>query len=108
MTKKYKFPFFLLAALALVLIALVIHYREHIAVLSPKGLIALQERDLIILSTVLMLIVVMPVLVLAPLLLGNTMKATKRKFTSLTMTTTCLQRLSGGDFLVSLFFFYLF
>ncbi len=67
MTKKYKFPFFLLAALALVLIALVIHYREHIAVLSPKGFIALQERDLIILSTVLMLIVVMPVLVMAPL-----------------------------------------
>lgn len=67
MTKKYKFPFFLLAGLALVLIALVIHYREHIAVLSPKGFIALQERDLIILSTVLMLIIVIPVLVMAPL-----------------------------------------
>lgn len=67
MTKKYKFPFFLLAGLALVLIALVIHYREYIAVLSPKGSIALQERDLIVISTVLMLIVVMPVLVMAPL-----------------------------------------
>lgn len=66
MTTKYKFPFFILSALALVLILVVFIYRDQIAVLGPKGLIAFEERHLILVSTILMLIVVTPVLVMAP------------------------------------------
>ena len=66
MTTKYKFPFFLLSALALALIAVVFIFRDDIAVLGPKGIIAFKERHLILVATILMLIVVIPVLVMAP------------------------------------------
>lgn len=39
----------------------VLHFRSHIALLFPKGLIALQERNLLLIIQVIMLLVVLPV-----------------------------------------------
>lgn len=62
--KKYRYIFLLIfTALALFLVFL--FFREsNIAVLNPKGYVALKQRDLIVTSTLLMLIVVLPVFAL--------------------------------------------
>jgi cytochrome o ubiquinol oxidase subunit 2 len=64
MSKKYIFLFLFVSVLALTLLGLVFHYSDSIAMLNPKGLIAFKERDLMIIATVLMLIVVIPVFIL--------------------------------------------
>lgn len=64
MSKKYKF---VLIGILLVIAAslyLVYDYRDSIPMLSPKGYIALRERDLMITATILMLLVVIPVFIL--------------------------------------------
>jgi len=61
MSNKYKFiAFFLLATDVVLVITLLIH-GHTIAVLNPKGLIALKERDLIFTALALMLLIVLPV-----------------------------------------------
>ncbi len=64
MTIKNKFAFFFLSAIAILLAAILIPYAVTGAVLNPKGIIALEERDLIVIATVLMLVVVIPVFVM--------------------------------------------
>lgn len=64
MNKKYKVAFlllFLFGVLALVLLFL--HGHNNLTVLNPKGLIALQERNLIIFALLLSLTVVIPVFI---------------------------------------------
>ena len=64
MDQKNKNAFLILVVIAaLCLIALALH-NSSIAVLDPKGVIATKERNLIIVSTLLMLIVVIPVYIL--------------------------------------------
>jgi cytochrome o ubiquinol oxidase subunit II len=65
MNKKYTFAFLFALALIAGLLGLVFVYSDKIAVLNPKGPIALQQRDLIIIANLLMLIVVIPVFVMA-------------------------------------------
>jgi len=65
--RKYRFALFvLLSMLVLGLLALVVVFSEdpRIAVLSPKGLIALKQRGLLVDATWLMFIVVIPALFL--------------------------------------------
>lgn len=61
MKKKWAYVFFILLVLAA--IALLVEYIRHnnIAVLNPKGMIAIKQRNLLVISTLLMLIVALPV-----------------------------------------------
>ena len=42
----------------------ILHFRENIAVLFPKGIIALKERNLLFIIQALMLLVIIPVYIL--------------------------------------------
>ena len=65
MTKKYKALFiFCLSLWGILLTGLLIYYSWDAAVLDPKGWIGEKERDLLVISTWLMLIVVIPVLLM--------------------------------------------
>ena len=64
MKPKHKVVFILLTIITLALSAVLYSYAIDSAVLDPKGIIALKERDLMYVSTLLMLIVVIPVLIL--------------------------------------------
>ncbi|MFA6916106.1 MAG: ubiquinol oxidase subunit II [Parachlamydiales bacterium] len=64
MSKKY---FFFLLALFLIAIAFCVLpfiFSDYIAMLNPKGIIALKEKKLMLIATALMLIVVIPVFIL--------------------------------------------
>jgi cytochrome o ubiquinol oxidase subunit 2 len=64
MSKKYKPILAALFAIGVVVLAVNFLRTHHLAVLTPKGLIATQERHLMITATLLMLIVVIPVFVM--------------------------------------------
>jgi cytochrome o ubiquinol oxidase subunit 2 len=64
MNRKYKLAFFAFLAVWIILLFLVYWNIDKIAVLNPKGIIGLKQRDLMAVSTALMLIVVIPVFVL--------------------------------------------
>jgi cytochrome o ubiquinol oxidase subunit 2 len=64
MNRKYKFAFFILLILGVVLVAVRYLHGSNVAVLNPKGPIALQERNLIVFAALLSLIVVIPVFTL--------------------------------------------
>lgn len=61
---KHKFAFVILTAIAVFLFAALYPYAHNSAMINPKGLIALRERNIIYLATFLMLIVVIPALVM--------------------------------------------
>ena len=61
MKKKYLFAFFILLFVGLGLLIAFSVQSADVLVLQPKGLIAGKEKDLLILATLLMLIVVIPV-----------------------------------------------
>lgn len=63
MNKKYIFAISILLALAFLFVTLFV-LANNIAVLNPKGIIALKERNLIIFALLLSLLVVVPVFVL--------------------------------------------
>lgn len=67
MQKKYRNLFSFLIFLFIAFGSLFFFFREDIAVLNPQGIIALKERNIIIISILLMLIVVLPVLIIAVL-----------------------------------------
>ena len=64
MNKKYALALLGTTLLVLALHGLVYYYRDSIAMLNPQGWVALQERNLMIKATVLMLLVVIPVFIL--------------------------------------------
>lgn len=64
MEKKYLLLVWGLIALCLLSIGVVYYYSDSIAMLNPKGMIALAERNLMGLSIALMLVVVIPVFIL--------------------------------------------
>jgi cytochrome o ubiquinol oxidase subunit 2 len=64
MSKKYILLTIFLSTIALVITGLLFQNSDSIAMLNPKGMIALKERDLMIIATILMLIVVIPVFIL--------------------------------------------
>jgi len=64
MGRKYKLAFLVAVAAALVLVAVIFIQGSNIAVLDPKGWVASRQRDLIVTTTLLMLVVVIPVFIL--------------------------------------------
>lgn len=64
MKKKYKYLCVILFSLGLIALMIPFFQGGDIAVLNPKGMIGVKQKDLIILSSWLMLIVVIPVLLL--------------------------------------------
>lgn len=62
--KEPKFPLFTLISLGVVLLFTLFFCTGNLAVLNPKGWIASQEKDLMITTSALMLIVIIPVLIL--------------------------------------------
>lgn len=64
MKKKFKAAFLTLIFVAIVALLFIYLSTHDIAVLDPKGMIGLKERDLIYTSALLMLIVVIPVFIL--------------------------------------------
>ncbi|CDR35241.1 ubiquinol oxidase subunit II [Criblamydia sequanensis] len=64
MNKKYLFSLYALLLAAIASLGLVFLFRDQIALLNPKGLIAEKQSHLMLISTLLMLIVVIPVFLL--------------------------------------------
>lgn len=64
MKRKYELIIAALLSLVIILVAVVWLSGANIAVLNPQGLIAHKQRDLIIVATLLMMIVVVPVYIL--------------------------------------------
>ncbi len=64
MNKKIKIAFFVLIPIVIVVGAMLFMGNGTVAVMEPKGIIALKQRNLIVISTLLMLIVVIPVFIL--------------------------------------------
>ncbi|MBS0628039.1 MAG: ubiquinol oxidase subunit II, partial [Verrucomicrobia bacterium] len=62
--KEPKFPLFMLISLGVVLIFTLLYRNGSLVILDPSGWIASQEKDLMIITSALMLIVVVPVCIL--------------------------------------------
>lgn len=67
MHKRYRFAFFILFTLVLMLVLLcaLFFFKKEIAVLNPQGMIALKERNLLFIGAALMSIIVIPVFILS-------------------------------------------
>lgn len=78
MNKIYKYIFYILTSIALGLIALTIIYSDKIAVLNPQGIIAQKERDLVVISTFVMLLIVVPVLIMTAIFTWNYREENKK------------------------------
>lgn len=61
---KYKLAFLLLVFIAIVVLIVVFLSGQNIAVLNPKGIVALRERNLILTAIILGLSVVIPIIIL--------------------------------------------
>ncbi|PWU15941.1 MAG: ubiquinol oxidase subunit II [Chlamydiae bacterium] len=81
MKKKCKALFFILLSLSVVVLSLVYLSNADIAVLNPKGMIALKERNLFIKITLIMLIVVIPVFILTWVISWKYKEGNKAKYT---------------------------
>nr|WP_272212594.1 hypothetical protein [Marinicella sp. W31]MDC2878507.1 hypothetical protein [Marinicella sp. W31] len=70
----------------------------QLILLDPAGWVANQERDLLIASTVLMLVIIVPVLVLAVYIPGGIATAARPRKTTTRNSSTrrCSKRLSGA------------
>lgn len=64
MNRKYQWLSWGALLLCAVILYVIFDYRHAIVMLNPKGWVALQQRDLMLIATVLMLLVVIPVFVL--------------------------------------------
>lgn len=64
MSKKYKLFFLILATVGVLILFTTFLLKSNIAVFNPKGIIAAQERDLMVTAILLMLIIVIPVFTL--------------------------------------------
>lgn len=64
MNKKYKFTLFIPLTLLLFLLFIGFIWKDNVAVLDTKGWIALQEGRLLVFSTLVMLVIVIPVFIL--------------------------------------------
>lgn len=65
MGKKNKFPLFILISLlAILVIILFMHASDNLTILYPKGWVGIQQRNLIAITSLVMLFIVIPVIVL--------------------------------------------
>jgi cytochrome o ubiquinol oxidase subunit 2 len=62
--KKFKIALLLLICLGIFAAAVALLFGDNIAVLNPKGMIGIKQRNLLVTATLLMLIVVIPVLIM--------------------------------------------
>lgn len=81
MRKKYKIVFFLTISSIAILLSIAYFRGINIAVLEPKGMIALKERDLFIAITLIMLIVVIPVFILTGIISWKYREGNQAKYT---------------------------
>lgn len=79
--KKYKTAFYIFLCAVAVILSTLYFFSLDIAVLHPKGMIAHREKDLIHTSSLLMLIVVIPVLVLTAIIAMKYKASNKAKYT---------------------------
>lgn len=63
-TKEPKFPLFMLLSLGIVLLGTLLYTNGKIDVLDPSGWVAAKEKDLMLTTTALMMIVIIPVFIL--------------------------------------------
>ncbi len=63
--RRFLLGFFALATMAILLFIVLLDFSLNSAVINPKGLIALKERNLMALATIFMLIIVVPVCLMA-------------------------------------------
>jgi cytochrome o ubiquinol oxidase subunit 2 len=78
MSKKYQWLTLGSLLLLTFILYLVYDYRESIAMLNPKGWVALRERDLMITAIILMLLVVIPVFIMTVYIITK-FRATNKK-----------------------------
>jgi cytochrome o ubiquinol oxidase subunit 2 len=81
MGRKYKVVFFVVFCSVLVLLSILYLRNINIAVLDPKGMIALKERNLFIAITLIMLIVVIPVFILTGIISWRYREGSAAKYT---------------------------
>lgn len=81
MRKKYKGVFFIALASIAILLSIAYFRGINIAVLEPKGMIALKERNLFIAITLIMLIIVIPVFILTGVISWKYREGNKAKYT---------------------------
>jgi cytochrome o ubiquinol oxidase subunit 2 len=62
--KKYRFAFYIVSTLVITLFLVLLFQEKDVVVLHPKGYVAEEQKNLFLISTILMLIVVIPVIVL--------------------------------------------
>jgi cytochrome o ubiquinol oxidase subunit 2 len=62
--KKYRFIFYIVSMLVIVLFLILLFGENDVVVLHPKGWIGLEQRNLFLISTILMSIVVVPVFIM--------------------------------------------
>jgi cytochrome o ubiquinol oxidase subunit 2 len=81
MNKKYQVALFILICLGVVMFLVVLSLKGNIAVIHAKGSIGVKQRDLLILSTGLMLLIVVPVVIISIAIAWNYRKEnTKAKY----------------------------
>jgi cytochrome o ubiquinol oxidase subunit 2 len=62
--KKYRFAFYVVVTIVICLFLVLLFQEKDVVVLHPKGLVGIEQKDLFYVSTILMLLVVVPVIVL--------------------------------------------
>lgn len=65
MNKKYQVALFILLLLGVVVFIVLFSIKGNLSVIYPKGLIGVKQRDLLVIATLLMLIIVVPVSIIA-------------------------------------------
>lgn len=65
MNKRYQVALFILICLGIVAFLVMFSLRGNIDVIDPKGMIGVKQRDLLVLATFLMLLIVVPVVIIA-------------------------------------------
>lgn len=81
MNKKYLVSLYIFLCLAIVVFLVVFSVKGDLAVINPKGLIGMQQRDLLVFATILMLLIVVPVCIIAVVIAWNFRKEnTKAKY----------------------------
>ena len=79
----------------------ILRFRDEISVLFPKGIIALEQRNLLLIIQVIMLLVIIPVYILTFVFSWKYSAIILKEFMIPIWSTMSLQNISGGEFLSS-------
>ena len=76
----------------------ILRFREYIAVLFPKGIIALEERNLLLIIQAIMLLVIIPVYILTFIFSWKYRADNKKAKYDPDLVDSYMQKLFGGEF----------